>query len=235
MPKHGKTKRRSRTQRRERVLTIPELRKSMDYITTYGHSLMKGGSRSDKELASAFAAEWKKVFGKKLSPKIALSYVKHLKGKRGTRKQRGGATLAGAPLDYMTRPGVPLPYGNYLDYVQKGFWNPEPAILQDCGKQTGVMPSATVGTNAVGVQGGGGLLDFVSQSIGAITMRPFMAQNPIQPQGDGMFAAKGTHGGPGPESWQQTWQPKMTGAQLPPLSAIAVYNRDVPNKDVLTR
>lgn len=241
MPRRGKTvKRRSKSTRAKSagpVLSIPELRKSMEYISEYTESLLSKGSKSVDAMAKEFAAEWKKVFGKSLSLSAAKNYIRHvLGGRKGkkTRKQRGGATLAGAPLDYMTRPGVPLPYGNYLEYVQKGFWNPEPAILKDCGTQQGVLPSATVGTNVVGKMNGGGLLDSVGSAIGAFAMRPFVAQNPVPPQYDAMSAWKGQGTSPGPESWQQTWKPQMSGAQLPPLTLSPVFERDLA-KDVITR
>lgn len=220
-----------------KVLTIPELRQSMDYITHYSSKLVSGTKKSVKELAKDFAHEWKKVFGKSLSPKIAESYVKHIlgmkKGKGTRRKQRGGAqdlTLTGAPINYETRPGVPLPYGNFLEYVNKGFWNPEPAILQDCGRQVGVMPTTNISSN----QAGGGVMDFLRQSADAISFRPFVAQNPSTVQQDTMSAWKGQGTGPGPESWQQAWQPKMGNNPLPPMTAVAVYDRDI-KSDVTTR
>jgi hypothetical protein len=220
-----------------KVLTIPELRQSMDYISNYSSKLVSGTKKSVKELAKDFAREWKKVFGKTLSPKIAESYVRHIMGmkkSKGTRrKQRGGAqdmTLTGAPINYETRPGVPLPYGNFLEYVNKGFWNPEPAILQDCGRQVGVMPTSDISSN----QAGGGVMDWLRQSADAISFRPFVAQNPSTPQQDTMSAWKGQGIGPGPESWQQAWQPKMGNNPLPPMTAVAVYDRDI-KQDVITR
>jgi hypothetical protein len=237
MPRKGGKTQKKRGSRRasKQVLTIPELRKSMEHISAYTEGLIRSGSKSTKELASKFAAEWKKVFGKTLSTKTAESYIKHLMSfKKGTRrKQRGGAQLTGAPLDYMTRPGVPLPYGNYLEYVKSGFWNPTPAIQQDCGRQVGILPSADVNTNVVG-QGGGGLLDSASQAIGAAMFRPFVAQNPNTPQLQAMYASKGMPLGPGPESWQQAWTPKMSSQPLPPLTALAVYDRTMAS-DVKTR
>lgn len=243
MPRRGSKTMKKRGSRKvgdAKVLTIPELRKSMDYITAYSTKLITSSKKSVKELAKDFSAEWKKVFGKTLSPKIAESYVRHIlttkKGKSKSttrRKMRGGAqdmTLTGAPLDYMTRPGVPLPYGNFLEYVNKGFWNPEPAILQDCGRQVGVMPTTNISSN----QAGGGVFDWLRQSADAITFRPFVAQNPSTVQQDAMSTWKGQGTGPGPESWQQAWTPKLSATPLPPMTAVAVYDRNIRN-DVTTR
>jgi len=225
-----KTMKKRGTRKNAHVLSIPELRQSMDYITNYSHKLVHGGKKSDKDLAKAFASEWKKVFGKSLSPKIAQSYIKHLKGKKGTRKHRGGAVLTGAPVDYMTGPNVSIPPQTYLSYVNKGFWNPEPAILQDCGKQTGVLPSSTVGSNMAG----GGLLNFIGNSLDAISFRPFVGQNPSTSQWDHMMQVKGQPMSPGPESWQQTWTPRMSPQQLPPFVPTNVYERTLTN-DVRVR
>jgi hypothetical protein len=117
-----------------------------------------------------------------------------------------------------------------LEYVNKGFWNPEPAILQDCGRQVGVMPTSDISSN----QAGGGVMDWLRQSADAISFRPFVAQNPSTPQQDTMSAWKGQGIGPGPESWQQAWQPKMGNNPLPPMTAVAVYDRDI-KQDVITR
>jgi hypothetical protein len=210
------------------TLTIPELRSSMEYITSYSENLVRSSSKSVKELAKEFAAEWKKIFGKSLDLKAAEQYIKHMKAMKGskkTRKQRGGtySDAAGAPLDYLTRPGVNLPYGNFLQYVDKGFWNPEPAILKDCGTQQGVLPYPETGSNKMN---GGGLLDALSNTASAFSFRPFIAQNPPSVQQDLQTAWKGQPLGPGPESWQQAWKPMM-GAQMPPLSPIATYDRNL--------
>ena len=237
MPRRGSKTQKKRGTRKPsgtKILSIPELRQSMEYITAYSNKLVSSGGKSVKDISKDFAHEWKKVFGKSLSPKISESYIKHImgmkKGKGTRRKHRGGGPLVGAPIDYETRPGVPLPYGNFLEYVQKGFWNPEPAILQDCGRQMGVMPTVGVQSN----QAGGGVFDWFRQNADAITFRPFVAQNPTTVQQDAMSAWKGQPMGPGPESWQQAWTPKMGANPLPPMTATAVYERDI-TKDVVTR
>jgi len=230
MPKQrrgGKTMKK-RSKRSSSVLSIPELRSSMEYISSFSEGLVKNTSKSAKQMAKEFAAEWKKTFGKSLDMKASEQYIRHMlamKGSKRTRKHRGGAysDAAGAPLDYLTRPGVNLPYGNFLQYVDKGFWNPEPAILKDCGTQQGVMPYPETGSNKMN---GGGLLDGISNTMSAFGFRPFIATNPTSVQHDMQTAWKGQPIGPGPESWQQAWKPMM-GAPLPPLSPIATYDRNL--------
>lgn len=225
MPQTGG--KRTKTRKQKKILTIPELRKSLDYISTYASSLVQTTKDSVKELSSKFAKEWKKVFGKTLSPKVAEAYIKSLmKVKRGTRKLRGGAVLTGAPLDYLTRPGVDLPYGNFQTYVQKGFVNPEPAILKDCGIQKGVEPYAGM-TGDTFMKGG---------NWSAALMRPFVATNPTSFQHDAMMGLKGQQMPPGPESWQKAWQPHMNPHSPPALTTILAHNRDLIEDNIkLTR
>ena len=72
------------------------------------------------------------------------------------RKTRGGAmALAGAPLDYQTRPGVDGPYGNFPTYQAQGLDRSYgSAISADCGKPNG-FPTDPSGAS----QEGGGMFD----------------------------------------------------------------------------
>jgi hypothetical protein len=213
------------------VLTIPELRKSLDHISQYADNLVKGG-KNVKEMTLSFAKEWKKTFDKKLPTDAAESYIRHIIGmkrkSKKTRKYRGGAQsteLTGSPIDYMTRPGTDIPYGNFLKYVNSGFWNPEPAISYDCGKQTGVLPYPETGSNKMN---GGGFLD-------VLLNRPIIATNPPSVNFDAQTAWKGQPLGPGPESWQRGYQYQLPPGSMPtPISVPGVYQRDL-TQDVSTR
>lgn len=185
----------------KKALGIPELRKSMEYISSYSQDLVKQGQKSSKQLASEFQKEWKSVFGKSLSTKTAMSYIESIKrlSKKTTRKQRGGM----APVSYLTRPGTDIPYGNYPTYVSSGFWNPEPAILQDCGKQTGDLPAPGLGSNRIS---GGGIIDSATNLVNIFSTRPFLATNPESIQYSAMMNYKGAAPGPGPDAWQPAWK-----------------------------
>jgi hypothetical protein len=212
-----------------KVISIPQLRKSLAHITEYSEKLVKSGKSSTEKLADEFSKEWSKVFGKKLNKSVAKKYIEHVSSMKGkTHKLRGGAqddTLTGAPLAYLTRPGVDLPYGQFLPYVNKGFdvGVPTQAILQDCGKQDGVIPYPNTGSNLIK---GGGLLSGMSDLIAAASFRPFVAQNPTSIQQDAMMGFKGITAGPGPEAWQQTWGYRLPpGVTTPP--APPTYVRDL--------
>jgi hypothetical protein len=232
-------KRRSKTGSKSKsAMGIPELRKSLDYIGEYTNSLVRSGSSVTKEMAAKFANEWRKVFGKSMSLSSAKQYLESVmktsKGSKKTRRrQRGGAqdtTLTGAPINHLTRPGVDIPYGKFLPYVEGGFWNPEQAPAADCGTFKPVLPSAGLGSNSMK---GGGLMSAISNAFSAGSFRPFIAQNPTTPQYDAQTAWKGQSLGPGPESWQQAWRP-MLNSSPNPLPKIETYVRDV-TADVRTR
>lgn len=210
MPKTRKTKQRTR---RAKTLTIPEVRSALHYVQVAGEQgarAVKYGQKSLESVAKEFASLWSDTFGKRLDFSKAKAYIKHvlntLPGPKTRRKHKGGALpLAGAPLDYMTRPGLDQPYGNFPEYVSKGFVNPEPAYLQDCGKQTGVVPYPELGSNKVG----GGILGDIMSGFSAIAQRPFLAQNPPSIQQDALTYQRGQPMGPGPDASQTAYTYKM--------------------------
>ncbi len=225
--KRGKTQKK-RASTAKKTLTIPELRSSMEYISSYSEGLVHKKA-STKELAKEFASEWKRIFGKNLPQKVAESYIHHMmmmkKPKKGhhTRKHRGGGLLTGAPTGYQLGPGADIPYGKFNQYVDKGFWNPEPGIIKSCGTQQGILPPSGMGSNKMN---GGGFLDSISSGLSAIAFRPFAAQNPPSVQQDVQSGWKGQPLGPGPESWQHTWKPKADN-MIQPIVRSPVYERDL--------
>jgi hypothetical protein len=216
-------------------MTIPDLRKALDHIRVYSEKLLKsGGGNVTKEKAREFASEWKKTFGKTLPQKAAEQYLTHLKctkvtmKKLGhTRKLRGGAQstlLTGAPMAYETRPGTDLPYGNFLKYVDSGFFNPEPAIQADCGKQTGVLPYANTGSNKMN---GGGIFGNLQNFVSALGQRPFTAQNPPTVGNDAQTSWKGQPLGPGPNSYDTAFRYQQSPSGRTTILTSDVYNRDL--------
>ena len=125
----------------------------------------------------------------------------HKHGKTHRRKYRGGASnpIAGAPLDYTSRPPFnPDGAGIYPPLVEKGFWNPQPAILQDSAQQK-TVPYPSTGSNTM--KGGAGLLSMLSSTMTASAFRPVAAQNPMTPQQSTMLSFKGLPTGPGANSY----------------------------------
>ena len=240
--KHQRSRKQSTRKQgaRSKVMTIPEVRSSLKHISDYTESILRSGKATTKQNINKFIAEWRRVFGKKISYKAAKSYIESMmKVSKGncTRKMRGGSggenLLYGSPIQQMMRPGGVLPYGNYPPYLNHFMKYPEPAIQQDCGTQQGILPQAGMGSNVVMKGGrrmkGGGLFSGASNLISAAMMRPFVGENPTSNQANLMTAWKGLPSPPGPESWQKTWVPHMNPHSPPPLTSVLSYNRDLTN------
>lgn len=105
-------------------MTIPQLRKAFDHIESFSLALVRR-ERDGTKRRKAFQEEWMKVFHRPIDDKATDAYLhfeaKKSKGKGTTRRMKGGAALAGAPLDYSTRPGIYGVYGEFPQYIASGF------------------------------------------------------------------------------------------------------------------
>jgi len=149
-----------------KAVTIPELRRSFEYMERVADEGLSRKESHDK-VALTIRKEWRKTFNKDLDKKSAELFVtnrmKHTKGRRRmtTKHSGGAAALSGAPLDYTTRQGLYLApgqvpdldghlpltgnkasnFGSYLEYVTKGFGVGIPEIAQDMPYNTnGYVP-----------------------------------------------------------------------------------------------
>lgn len=182
-----KTRKNTQHRKEKGVYSIPELRRSFEYIEkSVDDKIHRKDSR--EKISRDLRKEWRSIFMKDLDKKSAEAFIddrmKHTigqKGRRRTIRTRGGAAIAGAPLDYMTRQGVylapgqipdkaghlpltgdkPSDFGSYLRYVSKGFsvGVPEPGQSYDPvpGQTAWPQVPAGMGSNAVhfAKQGGG--------------------------------------------------------------------------------
>jgi len=241
------------------VLSIPELRKSFHHVEKYLQNEVTKNKNMSTVL-SGFRKEWKNVFHKDLSVGAAKSYVSSMMKKtKMWPKHSGGSMqpLSGAPLDYTTGPGVNGIYGNFPDYVNKGFVNPEPGILQECGtKNFTPILSVDMGSNQVGgrrrrsntrksraTRKGRratlrkrntrrrlyrGGANFLTGAPYAAEMRPFVGQNPATTQHDAMSAYKGLPTSAPGETSTHTFSYRMS-PHISPLGGqnIAGFDRDL--------
>jgi hypothetical protein len=210
--KHSSHSRRSHHHPLATTMSIPELRRAMHHISAFGASL--GKSKMD---VKNFQREWQNTFHKPLSEKVARDYLQHAKSVgKGTRRvsHRGGSALQPAPLAYRLEPGGSLPYGQFPEYINKGFFVPMSDNIANCGKHdfTETVP-ADMGSNKVATytggkrrtqrrnrksaRSGGGLFDDITASLSAIGQRPFVAQNPPTIQQNTMMSMKGLPDVPG--------------------------------------
>jgi hypothetical protein len=173
--KHTKVYRVAKTRKsKSGAMRIPELKLAFDGLNNQIAGLLKEGL-SEKEQIRKVQSIWKSIFHRPVSAQAAEAYLKlksSSKGRKGkTRKaaQKGGAAaLAGAPLDYTTRPGVDGVYGQFPAYQTAGlkFYDSinQEGMYQECGTKnfTAAVP-ASIGSGQLG--GGPTLTD----SLGAIT------------------------------------------------------------------
>ena len=157
MVKGQKTRRTRDSKRAKSILTIPQLRKAFDHMDTVVESLRKVSKHSFSDAVITYREEWRKTFKRDLSPADASAYLKFRFGiKSGMTRRartRGGAHLAGAPLDYSLRPGVNGTYGNFPSYQTEGLDRYyHSGISEDCGKPNGFP---TDGSMAQAKQEGG--------------------------------------------------------------------------------
>jgi len=190
-------------------MTIPQLRKSFDHMEQYSMALLhrlKGKDMIAKR--KAFQKEWMRVFKRPVDDKAADAYLMFESKRSGSRKQRGGAALGGAPLAYTDRPGLVQegPYAAFPAYVDKGLdayatkFNQD-SISSQCGQvdSTPKIP-ADMGSNQVGgrrrrsrrmrKQMGG--FPTISEFATALSFRPLLASNPTTAMFDAQMAFKGT-------------------------------------------
>ena len=216
-------------------MTIPQLRQSMMHITNYAQNLVK--SKKGTSAVKAFQSEWQATFHKPLADKVAKEYLSHIakyKSKSKTMKYRGGM----APLGYRMEPGAPLPYGNFPEYLSKGFsvGVPMSSPIANCGiVDSTVIPSADLGSNLVTKTGGrrrssrknkkvgGDPISSFIQGLTTIGSRPFAAQNPPSFQQNSVMENKGYLPSPGSDPSQRVWQHITPSRGVSPLPA-AIMN-----------
>lgn len=209
------------------VQTIPELRKAFDHI----EKVAKQGVSIE-----TFQNEWRKTFSHDLDSTAAESFLRFHSKKGKTKKaQKGGAApLAGAPLDYTTRPGTfDTPYGSFLDYISSGFnfydkLNTNSFVPTQCGKEN-ITPqlAANMGSNKVGGGGTrkrqrGGAFPSLSELATALSFRPIPSTQPSSVLQDAQTAFKGQTLPPSPSPSEGT----------PPYMSYPPIAPRLPNYDI---
>jgi hypothetical protein len=159
------------------IQTIPGLRRFFEHIEVFVDAKIR---EPRQELIQELCEEWKKITLKDLDKASAEAFIENRiaikKPSQRTTRRKGGAILSGAPLDYSTRAGIdlapgqipnangslplsngnPSHFGSYTDYVDKGFWNPQPNITYDRVPGQPPWPQIMEGTGSNLVTKGGG-------------------------------------------------------------------------------
>jgi len=182
-----KTRKHTTPQKKKGIDSIPELRRAFEHIEQFVDAKL-AKKESKEHISKDLRKEWFKVFHKELKKPAADAFVndrsneqRDVKHDRRRTVRKGGSLtsspLAGAPLDYTTRPGIYLapgqrpdlngglplspsmkggsngiggaPYGSFVEYVDSGFFNPEIAQSYDPvpGQAAWPHPVADMGSN----------------------------------------------------------------------------------------
>lgn len=214
--------------------TIPELRRSFDYIDEFVKHRISSGIPKE-QLVKEVQREWLRVFSKRLQKKNATAFVEHMmeqhshhRSIRGTRRTRkkihGGVapfmdptTQAGVYLASGTPPtpsgqypmanGAPSAYGSLTAYITNGFQAPEIAAQQDPIKGQSVFPTQpppSMGSNVV--RGGTRKRggSLVGSALTQAYTRPIQSSIPSSVLQDAQSAWMGRTIGPSPDQVQRT-------------------------------
>jgi hypothetical protein len=163
-----KNTRKTKIFKKRDALSIPELKHAWDEIHKSTHDILKEGKPVAEQIKE-FQKMWKKIFHRPVSTESAEAYlrIKRLTTSRHmgrkTRKMKGGAALAGAPLDSVTQPGVYGTHGSFPSYQSNGlgFYDMinKQAMFQECG-YTDITP--VTGGTIKSDQVGGGVSNILS-------------------------------------------------------------------------
>jgi hypothetical protein len=108
------------TRKRSSRESIPSIKNSFDVLEREVEEIIRD-TQDTKQRIRKFQQVWRKIFGRPVEGIAAEAYLQ-VKMKTTTRRksQKGGAALAGAPLDYQTRPGIDGVHGSFPQYVSSG-------------------------------------------------------------------------------------------------------------------
>ena len=165
------------------ALSIPELKHAWDEIHRSTHTILREGKPAPQQIKE-FQKMWKKIFHRPVSTESAESYlnIQRLSSSRRmgrkTRKMKGGAALAGAPLDSSLQPGVYGTHGSFPTYQSSGlgFYDTinKQGMFQECGIKD-ITP--VIGSSVASNQAGGGVRDVLSVS----PYSPLISSKPAVP------------------------------------------------------
>jgi hypothetical protein len=213
------------------VYSIPELRRAFEHIEQVMDDMIRS-NESKHNMILRIRKEWTNVFHKTLDKESADAMISHrMESMRNRRTQGGAMPIQGAPLDYVTRPGlyldqgrVPGPdggltqtvggggYGSYVEYVDRGFVHPEIAKHYDPVPNQAMFPMAPrmdMGSNVfTPLKGGKRRKTRKTRGGMAIIqqafMRPIPADTPpTNPLFDAQRILNGAPGGMSPDQTQR--------------------------------
>jgi len=88
------------------ILTVSGIKSRFAKLDESVRSFIGKHAHKPRELADHISRQWSALFKKNLSSKSAATLASHF-SKTGKKSKMSGGNLAGAPLDYVMRPGMP--------------------------------------------------------------------------------------------------------------------------------
>ena len=164
------------TRKRSSRESIPSIKNSFDVLEKEVEEIIRD-TQDTKQRVRKFQQVWRKIFGRPVEGIAAEAYLQ-VKMKTTTRRrsQKGGSALAGAPLDYQTRPGIDGVHGSFPQYVSSGLGFYDTINQDQLNKGVGLSAfepavPADMGSNKVG---GGAAADAAYLTL----TRPFSSVSP---------------------------------------------------------
>jgi hypothetical protein len=165
-------------------MSIPELKRSFDALDHAVDTIVRA-KKSPAQQVKDFQAAWRRIFGRPVEAPAAEAFLQvKSRAKKGTRRsQKGGAAaaLAGAPLDFQTRPGVDGVHGSFPQYLTSGlsFYNTinQEGMAKGCGTEN-ITPNIPIGMGSNKALLGGGVLGTLSDAATTLSNRPFGSSSP---------------------------------------------------------
>jgi hypothetical protein len=143
------------TRKRSSREHIPSIKNSFDVLEREVEGIIHD-TQDTKQRVRKFQQVWRKIFGRPVEGIAAEAYLQ-VKMKTTTRRksQKGGSALAGAPLDYQTRPGIDGVHGSFPQYVSSGLGFYDTINQDQLNKGVGLSAfdpavPADMGSNQVG-------------------------------------------------------------------------------------
>jgi hypothetical protein len=143
------------TRKRSSREHIPSIKNSFDVLEREVEEIIRE-TQDTKQRIRKFQQVWRKIFGRPVEGIAAEAYLQ-VKMKTTTRRksQKGGSALAGAPLDYQTRPGIDGVHGSFPQYVSSGLGFYDTINQDQLNKGVGLSAfdpavPADMGSNQVG-------------------------------------------------------------------------------------
>jgi hypothetical protein len=163
------------------AMTLPELKGTFDALRKSTHDILRN-TKETKQRIKKFQSVWKELFHRPVDAVAAEAYLRVMDKGTARTKQKGGAALSFAPVDFQTRPGIDGVHGSFPQYLTGGlsFYNTinQEGMFKGCGLED-ITPSISqdMGSNKVGGGVIGDAATFATTRVVDSSVPPSALQN----------------------------------------------------------